>query len=356
MSTMVDNITKTMNATHAQNATVYPEHLSAQIIWKCVPPMLLVIGITGNVLSLLVMRGKSLRPSSASIYLRYLAIADTSTLVLGVFPVWIRALTTVDVTALHPWTCKLHVYFLYSAGDCAVWVIVAVTVDRFLSVTFPFKAKLWCTKRRALISCVVITFVALLVKNSHLLWTRGFQYDATGAVCGVARKEFAFFETVIRSWIGFILYAFIPILSIIILNSLIAFGLHKAQHQRQNLFGSSSSQAVTETANFRSSTYMLLALSLAFVVLVTPSITVLLLSPYWVVTPHDRALEELLQAITDSLVYTNHSINFFLYCLTGKGFRREFFLLIGIKSRQVMPEPREGGSDPNRVVGNSARE
>ena len=45
----------------------------------------------------------------------------------------------------------------------------------------------------------------------------------------------------------------------------------------------------------------------------------------------------LLYALVCIAYYMNNSINFMLYCLTSKRFRREFFTMIGLKNR-IYPE------------------
>ena len=76
-------------------------------------------------------------------------------------------------------------------------------------------------------------------------------------------------------------------------------------------------------------TAMFLSVSITFLVLIIPSITVILIKPYVVTTDEERESYAYVESIVDCMAYLMHSSNFFLYCVTGAGFRRELLLLLG---------------------------
>jgi len=56
-------------------------------------------------------------------------------------------------------------------------------------------------------------------------------------------------------------------------------------------------------------------------------------------TDLDRARMEIADFAVTALMYLNHSLNFFLYCLTGKMFRNRFWILL-----TRCCKPKEGDS------------
>ena len=52
----------------------------------------------------------------------------------------------------------------------SAWLIVAVTTDRFLAVTYPLKASSYCTVQRAKYLSLILLLIAT-VYNIHVLWT-----------------------------------------------------------------------------------------------------------------------------------------------------------------------------------------
>ncbi len=44
--------------------------------------------------------------------------------------------SSVNLWVLHPWSCRVVIFTLFSSADSAVWLLVAVTVDRCTFVRF----------------------------------------------------------------------------------------------------------------------------------------------------------------------------------------------------------------------------
>ncbi len=103
-----------------------------------------------------------------------IAIADTMTVYWGLIPFVIYYFTSVDLWSLHPWSCRVVIFTLFTSADSAIWLLVAITGDRFISLIFPLRRKEMCTPRQALIVAISLPTLAAL-KNFHLFFTRGRQ-------------------------------------------------------------------------------------------------------------------------------------------------------------------------------------
>ena len=79
----------------------------------------------------------------------------------------------------------------------------------------------------------------------------------------------------------------------------------------------------TSDKTFYQMTIMCLSASFLFLITTTPSIMLLIGKPYWLVPGEPNEAYDIAKAINNQLVYFNHSINFFLYCVTGQRFRME---------------------------------
>lgn len=60
----------------------------------------------------------------------------------------------------------------YTFSDYAVWLLVAVTMERYVIVMWPLRASAVCVRSRALGLCACL-FLVLLAANSHFAWTVG---------------------------------------------------------------------------------------------------------------------------------------------------------------------------------------
>ena len=317
-------------------------------------PLLVVIGVVGNIMSFLVFAISHLRRQSSSVYLACLALADTGFL-LALFLSWFSWL---KINVMHVnGACHLVVYLTYVCGFLSVWSIAAYTVERYIVVTFPFKRHLMCTVKRSLMVVVSLSLFALLA-YSFSLWTSGIVQSRGEAMCQPLPHFFGF--VYVLSNIDTILTLLIPMLVIVVLNMKIVFTLYKFYHRRQSMTSDSdalvewrrlsnaSTQKVTlstkvdhrfvlrsrDTINRRACalqkrsqikiTRMLLIVSTMFIILNAPSHAIRLhgFILFAIYKTNISRTEIRCQELLQFLYYTSFSINFFLYSLCGKNFRK----------------------------------
>ncbi|KAL4234281.1 hypothetical protein ACF0H5_005932 [Mactra antiquata] len=205
---------------------------------------------------------------------------------------------------------------------------------------FPLKAHSVCSTRNARI-CIVGLLVVFISVNSHFLWT-------------VELQHFTFNETVISTckatdvsselvediwpWVDAGIYSFAPFIIILVLNSVIIRSVVVAKRSR-NLLRQKSSLVPNKRYRVQQQgemskkiTIMLLAVSFTFLVTTLPMNLVLIYTSFAEEMANDDdatfAKRKLIKTIAEVLMYTNHSINFFLYCATGRKFRNQFKSLI----------------------------
>ncbi|KAH9515518.1 hypothetical protein Btru_011320 [Bulinus truncatus] len=151
--------------------------------------------------------------------------------------------------------------------------------------------------------------------------------------------------TEIWPWVDTLVYSLIPFITITVLNILIIKEVAGARSNRMLLSGSENDNYVLSTTHWSSAmanqrrnnlnegsrlTALLLTVSCTFLVLTLPNNIVMIITRLWNDTSGKNNGElrsvaqfQLIRAITELLMYTNHSINFFLYCATGHKFRQQ---------------------------------
>ncbi|ELT88865.1 hypothetical protein CAPTEDRAFT_99172, partial [Capitella teleta] len=137
-----------------------------------VPPFMLVIGSIGNLLSFIIMARKGMRKLSTYNYLAVLAITDTLVLYVGLLRIWVAEIAGRDMRDHAVWICKTINVLGYTVSDYSVWLIIAMTVERWIAVCMPLKAPSMCNRRKAG-AAIVCIFVLLLSLNLHFFWTTG---------------------------------------------------------------------------------------------------------------------------------------------------------------------------------------
>ena len=125
-------------------------------------------GTLGNLTSLAVLLRPRMRGKSIYLFLLLLAVADTTVLYISPFKTWIRNVTGFELLHHSSWSCPT-VSFLYLVSQhMAAWIVVLVTIDRFVAVWFPLRATTWCSVTRAGVASAICTAVVVVYRSLSL--------------------------------------------------------------------------------------------------------------------------------------------------------------------------------------------
>ena len=202
-------------------------------------PLIILLGLVTNTLSLLVFLCTYLTKHSSSIYLASLAIADNGFL-LSLAISW---LSWINIDLVHrPVICQLTLYMGSVSSFLSVYYVMAFTVERFIAVNFPLKRHVMCTVKRAKIVCFLLALFALAF-YSYPLWTNVIIDIPNGTACIVFRDYV--YVVQILSYIDTIVTLLIPSAAIITLNTLIAIKIYHTFKHRRTLNAATYSTVVS---------------------------------------------------------------------------------------------------------------
>lgn len=327
-----------------------PEYRFLKYLLLYVPPVLIAVGTFGNVLSFVVLRRQPMAKVSSFMYLATLAIADTFVLYVGLLRVWLDELIGVDIPDTSQWLCKSSVLVGYMVSDLSVWLIIAVTVERFIVVCHPLRASRMCNTKRArfVIGFLTLTLISI---NLHFIWTVDVveqPMDGRNVANCEAAAMYTHLVDEVWPWVDAFIYSLFPSIIIIVLNILIIVEVAKARSSRQGMQNMTThhyKQQMRRSAGGLNSesrrrcgpgestkiTIMLLSVSFTFLLTTLPMNASLIVTAFWDPSAHshrDMSQFRLGKIICELLMYVNHSINFFLYCATGKRFRQQIIQLL----------------------------
>ena len=182
--------------------------------------------------------------------------------------------------------------------------------------------------------------------NFHVFFTRGREYieERNKTVeCGYPTLAAKRYWTFYHGWLSMTVYCFLPFGLMLSLNSAVICRLRSMNRRFSSQRQSTKSKRRTTT----SMTRMLLCVTFYFVVVTTPAF----IFTYYQdrlfftskLTREQYADSELVDAVLTLLLYLNHSINFFLYCASGRRFRMELIAML----REVC---RLGGVDNGQLT------
>lgn len=300
-------------------------------------PVLLLLGTVGNVWIAFVVTRFGLRKSPTAALILALAVMDTLALWVGLGRHFTLYSTGIDLRKIAPAACKIQRFLLYFAMDASSTILTAICADRFFAIWLPHQRKVFTLNRARLV--VVGLTLASVFFNLHIFWTRG-EFVAYNSkknrteteVCGYPKPQYKAYWDTYQGWVALAYFCLIPFAAMTVLNSLVVF---KMRAQRLLL---ASARARDD---FRL-TVMLLSTSLIFLCITAPA------SIYNTVeATFDQATKtrlKVVDAYSTMLQYLNHAINFYLYILTGRGFRRDVRSSLRMAASRRLPPATSGES------------
>ena len=282
---------------------------------RIVLPSLCLIGLLGNLLSVLILGKEKNRNTPIIVFFICLAVSDSLILLSGNLSEWILLMMEFDIRSVNGFLCKTHVFLAYFSLQFSSWMLVLITIERVISITVPHKVRLWCDRRIELLSLVVLTIVLVLL-NGHFLLGMVHKYNMyTMRNCaGISEPYIAFLNEV---WpkIDLVITFAAPLVVIIVGNTIIII--------KMTIRARRSTQMGVLDQKKNSLTYVLLLLNTVFIISMGPSAVYLILYPHLVEIGYDLDTAYFVYDMVNLLAGLNATFNFVLYFLSGSKFREE---------------------------------
>ena len=184
-------------------------------------PFIVFIGLIGNALSFIIMLKPHNRRISCCNYIAALAISD-SLMLLNALVYWTVSFKTRQMWS---WECKTMAWLFQALSLTSVAFIFAMTVDRFLAIRFPFKARMWCSTHRARIAIAVISMTILLYTLPYLFTAKLIPAVRT---CVAVSTTDALSKA--YNWINIFLGSIVPFVGLLTMNGFIIVTVRRRAH------------------------------------------------------------------------------------------------------------------------------
>ncbi|XP_064639480.1 growth hormone secretagogue receptor type 1-like [Lineus longissimus] len=305
----------------------YPLFNAAEWLFGVVPPFLIVSGTLFNILNIIVLSTGRFGNVSTRILLTVLALTDTVVLYAALMRSWIDTVWWIDLRMLTHASCPILTFISYCSYHFSSWNLVLVTLERFVSVCFPFRARKICTKKWTIVALITLACLISLV-NCHFLV---FQKIEDNIACTPPRGTYFIFITKYFYWADLAMRSGLPFVVIILCNICIIYTVSRSLSRRNP--ASAGESATNQGSKLNSMTSMLLVVSFTFITLTLPVMAFFLyISSAPNSTYSDIARNYFLYAVTHLLYYLNSTVNFILYCLSGSKFRAAVLNLFGVQN------------------------
>lgn len=337
---------------NASGAETFPPgyyHNVSLLIWKIVPPIIIPLGTTGNILTIIVILRQIRKTTSISLFLLCLAVSDMLVLYTVTLRHWIRNVWETDIRDMSDAGCKAHAFLTYVSMQLSSWLLVAVTTERVFSVVVPHRVKFICTNKTVLL-LIGLILALIFGLNAHILYGVGLKSDADLGYydlrCSTKAESYKLFFYSIWPWIDFTIVFALPFAIFICSNVLIISKIASHNKRWRSIQGDKDNKRLT---------ILLIWLCIFFFLCLTPSGIYFIVSPYWrtviLAQESSRTIHYDLEymafwyAIINCISYLNATCNFIFYVLSGARFRQEIINLITCRK-----------SNPEGVFGSGSRQ
>ncbi|KAL4221378.1 hypothetical protein ACF0H5_019636 [Mactra antiquata] len=315
-----DNVSQSTETSTSESSD--KKQLVSGYINLLVPPVLITIGVTCNLMIILTMRTKHFRKVSTSVYLKAGAFNDVLALLISLSAHWLY----VNFPEVYVRTDSSHImckfFNFYGSGnnDFGILVTASMTAERAFVIVSPFGAARHCTTKRAWKIVVGITGFVILKDMHYLISSDIVPEGRNDRLCDVFperfKQEYQVFYSDMWPWIH-LSYVLICAVAILISNIVILHfvrrstadkhsGGHKWRHLLPMLIGES---ILIMILTFPFSMHLaLLAIRLRY-------------DTDLYSDPKKAATENLVFNATFYMLYSHKCATFFMYCVTGSRFR-----------------------------------
>lgn len=134
-------------------------------------PAIIIIGSFSNILTLIVfIKGKQ-QNLSVSYYLGVFSVTNLLHLFFNVGLHWLTMVSTgKSIETSSDFICAIWSFLYRIITFSGVWILLAVTVDRYIAVCHPHHAATICSVFMAKVAIIVI-YIGLIVVSVHAMWT-----------------------------------------------------------------------------------------------------------------------------------------------------------------------------------------
>ncbi|XP_076854664.1 galanin receptor 2a [Brachyhypopomus gauderio] len=301
-----------MNA--SQQMHLSPNRKVESAIISLVFSVIFLVGTVGNSLVLAVLfRNGQTNAKTTNMFILNLGLAD---LCFIVFCVPLQAtIYTMEEWVFGPFVCKAVHFVIYLTMYASIFTLAAVSLDRYLAIRYPLRARETRTPRNALISIGVVWTLSLLFSGPYLSYYQ--QMDLDGTVVCIPAWDFQHRRAM--DVCTFVFGYLIPVLVLSLTYARTIRYLWTSVDPMQDMYESQRAK--------RKVTKMVIIVAVLFCLCWLPHHLVILCM--WFGHFPLNHTTYVLRILSHLVAYTNSCLNPIVYALVSKHFRKGFRKVFG---------------------------
>ena len=317
-------------------------------------PLLIVTGTVGNILTCVTLSRGPMARLSANPYLLALCVSDTCFLQWMLLH-WLKSIRLGFFLVGLGGLCQGLIFSSYVCTFTATWIIVCLSVDRFIVINLPSRFARLASPVRARITSIVVTIVAIVVYlNISVLYAESHSKTERGLVIELCYPLPRFLHAVqVLSWVDMFMNHLIPHLAIALLSLATLCALVGHFRRRNVMIRTNDSRSRTVNLERRPKaemqcTKLTLSICCAFLCLNLPSGCLRLYASFSLLGRKGSGLGQLFmlcQKVFLLMLPTRSALNFPLHYVSHRTFRRAFKArFCGKQSQKYVPSRKPSTS------------
>ena len=138
---------------------------ASDLIKKIFTPILLSLGLVGNIISIIIFIRESMKKYTTFRYLTLLSVLDLCVLYTGCGQILLDVYFKIDIRLLNEFTCKMHSFLVYFFTHFSSMLLASMSIDRTIAISIK-KGKTFSTPKTAHKVKILNFFVTTLPKSS----------------------------------------------------------------------------------------------------------------------------------------------------------------------------------------------
>jgi hypothetical protein len=296
-----------------------------------------ILGFVGNIFAYKIYSRRTLKKTSFGIYFRVASLVDFL-ICLNCFTYLLQNVFKYDIHLLAEFICKTLDYTDYVAAPISGYLLVFISIDRFLKIKFPRKFK-FLFEKKFQISLIAFLFAYNILFYVGFLWNKQLEKtfnvdNATNETTAqLVCQDLPLMETFYQ--MDVFNSALVPYCFMIFFSSATIITVFRSRN-RINL--TSHSEGISKRD--RKFAFTSVALNTMFLFLNLPDVLLIAYGGHL-----DSDLFNMIYYIFNVLYYANYANSFYTQLYFNTIFRNEFFLILNLKPIKTRGDQHDASTD-----------
>lgn len=287
------------------------EEIFQYFVFFIMPPAVLIIGVIGNSFGLTVLMRKKLKNIGPCNTYKYLFISDMIYL-LQLLINYLAYGYEINLQVMSSLACKLTNYFNFTFSGISPWLLVYISVEKFISIIYPTRRFFIRKKKTQLVYFIIlltINFVYYIPISFFFDIISYNQSNVSSLVCtynSLSSQDIATYLSLLNRTV-------IPFSLMMLFSFLLIYSIFKSRNRVLSTM--SENKRLKRDIRFAFSSFFL---NVTFILLNAPTFLVYFVPSFY---SHIYVL------FTYYILNLSYAVNFYILFITNSLFRKEFFLI-----------------------------